>query len=167
MATLNNPLPVKLRLGPLPRDLRVEIGDPPQAVHEGISHITVSQGAHGPDFFPHVTLDLALVAVEVEGVADVEVILPPNTREALIALGWMPPGGPPAVMHTLSVGQFDLGKAADRINDIVQAAYAYVDAPAYAFNPELEDESPAHVAYEHLVGCVERHRTLSRESSGD
>jgi hypothetical protein len=159
-------MPVRLHLGPLPKDLRVEVGEPLQDVTLGLTHVTVSQGSNGPDFMPHVTLELALVAVEVEGAAEVEVILPENTQAALVALGWTPPRAVPGVYAAINVGELDLAGAAERISAIVQAACAYVEAPT-AFDPDVEDQSPAETAYEDLVAAVNAHKTLAKEMNGE
>jgi hypothetical protein len=157
---------IKATFGPLPSDFRFAVGEPLREIGTGLRSVTISQGASGRDFLPHVVAELAMVAAEVEGTAEIDVVLPPNAHDALVALGWTPPPGEP-IRHIVVADPLKLTEAADRISDIVQAAYAYVETPeGLIFDPEVEDEDPAYVAYQHLVGCVERHRNLYGEMTG-
>jgi hypothetical protein len=157
------PMRVKALFGPLPADLRIMLGDEQVDVTNGVARITIEQGKE-TGFLPRVDLELSLVDVQVDGEAEVRLHISDSVRDALIALGWTPPG--PAIPRLIVGDSSRLTEASDRIHDVLSAAFAYVDLPAdLAADPE-DEEHPGAVAYAHLAGTVERYRTFAQEVNG-
>jgi hypothetical protein len=81
---------VSIQMGPLPRDLRVQLEG--VEIADGLAGITVKQAGDPPAAqIPTVHLELALAEIQIEGSALVTTYVTDRVRDALIALGWTPP----------------------------------------------------------------------------
>jgi hypothetical protein len=154
---------VRARFGPMPGDLSVQLGEDGFDVTQALCRVVFAQGLSAEeqrasqgryrfgDYLPHITLELSIPYVEIEGddVA-VEVWIPEPTRAALVRLGWLDPERATEMQR--------------RVRAVVEAAYAYVDLPDdVPHDPGLETPHPGQTLYEEMANAVELHRQYARE----